>query len=70
MNTKVETTEQNEVVWEEIGYIANSFTFALAGVILYRILGEDLASSKGSGRASFSRATHFGYAVALYFPAA
>lgn len=63
---KVETTEQNEVVWEEIGYIANSFTFALAGVILFRIIGEDLASSK-HGRASFSRSTHFGYAIALYF---
>jgi NhaP-type Na+/H+ or K+/H+ antiporter len=37
----VDTEEKNEIVWEEIGYVANSFVFALAGVILWRIVMED-----------------------------
>lgn len=56
----VPTAEQNEVVWQEIGYVANSFTFALAGVILIRILTH-------SGDTRFDRAEQFGTAVALYF---
>lgn len=56
----VATAEQNEVVWQEIGYVANSFTFALAGVILWRIVTH-------SGDDRFDRAEQFGTAVLLYF---
>ena len=62
----VETEEQNEIVWQEIGYVANSFTFALAGVILWRIVTKSL-NDESSHDDRFKRGEQLGLAVALYF---
>lgn len=65
------TEEKNEVVWEEIAYLANGFTFALAGVILRRVVFEDHVGEfdpdSVAAEEKFERGTQFGYAVALYF---
>ena len=66
----VETAEQNEVVWGEIGYVANSFTFALAGLIFYRIVSSyDLNMVANEVRVDerFDRGIQLLLAVALYF---
>jgi NhaP-type Na+/H+ or K+/H+ antiporter len=61
----VQTEEQNEVVWQEIGYVANSFTFALAGVILWRIVTKSLGDDSHDDR--FQRGNQLLLAVGLYF---
>ena len=61
----VATDEHNEVVWEEIGYVANSFTFALAGVIFWRIISNVSVGDVQDMR--FMKGEQTTKAVILYF---
>lgn len=50
----VATMEKNEIVWEEIGYVANAFVFVLAGVIFWRIMASG---------GKYDLGTHFGFGI-------
>jgi hypothetical protein len=67
--------EDNEIIWQEIGYVANAFCFALAGVIFERIIVEDEVfkgtevhkDTESEGQHGDSQLwIQFLYAIALY----
>ena len=58
--------EDNEIIWEEIGYVANAFCFALAGVIFERIIVEDEVFKGTEVHKDSQLWIQFLYAIAIY----